>query len=142
MNKIQILTIVTFGILLSAFKCQTDNPKPCSVDIACTMEFRTISIQVVDEVGNPILLDSYEVLDSKTGEDITPANDLLLADPHDGFYVLFDDSKADKYKGKKINVTFKGYKESKLIAQGTFDVGADCCHVYPITKNLKIIVNP
>lgn len=141
MKKWSYLALVTGFMFLTAFKCQTNNPKPCQGNIACTMDFRSFSVKVIDSEKVPVKLDSYVVIDKKTGEDITPSQDPMMADNSKGEYVLIDDSKALKYKAKKTIATFKGYKDGQLVAVKDFEVGADCCHVFVSTANKTIIAD-
>lgn len=134
----------TFFIILTSLLlvfCEKKSQNLCKSNQACTEEFKTITVKVEYTDKTPVELDSFKVIDTWSGNDITSPlaqEDWVTFEP--GEYILFDDTHLSKFRTLEIIVTFKGYKEGILVAEKMFDVGADCCHVYALSEDLSITI--
>ncbi|MGI9550413.1 MAG: hypothetical protein ACR2MT_04370 [Aurantibacter sp.] len=110
--------------------------------VACTEIFSYLTVKVVDSQSQPVALDSYKVVLTANGSDITPDfidNDILSGEP--GTYIVFSDNYADEYQNKTTVIRFTGFIDTEEVVSSEFTVGADCCHVMMITDNTTITIN-
>lgn len=136
-----ILVLITFFIA----SCSNDDKtkkQDCSEPTPCTQNFVTISVSVKDASGVDIPLDSFKVVDTKTGEDITLVNNQEDFEGYkqDGFYPIFSDAYRLDYLNKTTTIAFTGYSSDKVVVNEEFEVGADCCHVLLISGNTAIVI--
>jgi len=134
MNKI-IFYILLIFILIS---CCDDN-LDC-VGAACTEEFLTLAVTIVDLDYNPVDLESYKVVTAETKQDITinPNQTELDWMKSFGMYPLFSDSFANDYINDSVEINFMGYINNKIVVNEKYIVGADCCHVHLIEGQTDI----
>ena len=69
-------------LMLSFFSCQKNEEDECG-QVICTLEFKIITVLVKDTNQNPVILDSYQVINKENNEDVTPSN---YSDIDDGIY--------------------------------------------------------
>lgn len=135
-------TVFIISALLLFLFCEKKNQNLCKPNQACTEEFRTITVKVEFTDKTPVELDSFKVIDTWSGKDITSplaGEDWVAFEP--GEYILFDDTHLSGFRALEIIVTFKGYIDGLLVAEKMFDVGADCCHVYALSEDLTITID-
>lgn len=137
--------IVTALFIFAASCSNTDDTifQECSTPIACTQNFVIISVTVKDASGVAIPLDSFKVVDTKTGEDITLVENTADFETYtkDGFYPIFSDAYRLDYQNKTTTIAFTGYQSDNEVVRETFEVGADCCHVLLISGNTDIVID-
>ncbi|TDN79658.1 hypothetical protein DET49_13620 [Salegentibacter sp. 24] len=124
------------GIILFTISCQEENTGKCNG--FCTEEFRSITVEITDTQENPVVLDSISITD------ITKERELEFNSEHqfeDGIYTIFNDNLVSSYKNQEIALLFRGYINDELIVEETYQVGADCCHVYHSSGPLKIVLD-
>ncbi|MDP5061184.1 MAG: hypothetical protein NWP64_04630 [Maribacter sp.] len=137
------MTLVFLSIFLVACNDKDDAIKQqdCSTAI-CTLNFVTITVSVKDPAGEAIALDSYEVIDTATKEDL--AADLNGEEyqylKEQGFYPIISDANRVQYQNATATLTFKGYIDNQEVIKQDYEVGADCCHVSLITGNTEIVL--
>jgi len=127
--------------LLCCFSC-TKNNSDC-FNTPCTEEFRTIVVNIKNENGAPIALNSFEVLIVKTKIDITRKvneNEFEMMQ-ESGTYPLFGDEYSRDYQNDEVRINFKGFIHNQEIVNADFTVGADCCHVNLIEGTTEIIID-
>lgn len=107
-------------------------------DVACTEIFSYLTVKVVDSESRPVTLDSYKVILTDEGTDITPDNSDSDFFGEKGTYIVFSDKYADEYQNKTTVIQFIGLIDSEEVVWSEFTVGADCCHVKMITENTTI----
>ncbi len=121
-----------------------DGPKPidCSA-VFCTEEFVTLVVSVTDASGVAIPLDSFEVIDLDTGENLTLESNAQEFETYreQGTYPIFSDTYRIQYQNTKTTISFNGYIASNEVVNESFVVGADCCHVQLISGNTHIIID-
>lgn len=125
--------IFLIGIILFTFSCGKDQGRACSG--ICTEEFRTIRVSITDAENKPVLLDSISITDLSNNRNLDlNENDFL----EEGVYMIFNDNFVQDYKNEESSLLFKGFQEDELVVEETYEVGADCCHVYHISGDLQI----
>lgn len=118
-------------------KVETDTPQDDGDYVICTEVFMTIPIEVVDQNGNNVQLDEFYTLDVETNEKIMPQE---LYSP--GSYPVLDDSHQPKLKGKERSFEFIGKVEGEIVVRAPFVIGADACHIYKVSGDLKVQIKP
>lgn len=134
--------IVAFlSLILVACNNNDDAEQQDCSEAICTHNFVTITVSVKDEAGDAVVLDSFEVIDTATGENL--AKDISAEEYHNdqGIYPLISDAHRIQYQNKTTTLTFKGYINDELVVNQEFEVGADCCHVSLITGNREIVLD-
>mgnify|MGYP005997399751 CR=1 FL=1 len=134
--------IVAFlSLILVACNNNDDAEQQDCSEAICTHNFVTITVSVKDEAGDAVVLDSFEVIDTATGENL--AKDISTEEYHNdqGIYPLISDAHRIQYQNKTTTLTFKGYINDELVVNQEFEVGADCCHVSLITGNREIVLD-
>lgn len=94
-----------------------------------------VTVQVVDQDNQPVTLDEAYTVRKKTGEKIK-----LEQNMEDGMYSVLDDSYKNKLENSKDQFQFVGVKEGKVVANESFDISADCCHVQKQSGKEIIVV--
>ncbi|RTE55066.1 hypothetical protein EHW67_00410 [Arenibacter aquaticus] len=116
--------------------------QPDCADIACTQEYRTITVNVKDREGNAVALDMFSVVILPNETDITADwsdNEIELM-AKNGVYPLFSDKYSNTYRNRQIEINFKGYLDDKQVLDANYTVGADCCHVFLVDGETNLIV--
>lgn len=129
-------------LLLSNCKVSNVEDQPDCTNIACTMEYRTITVNVKDKDGGAVALDRFTVVVLPEETDITPDltdNEMGLMRKN-GVYPLFSDRYSNTYQNKQIEINFKGYIDGKQVLDANYRVGADCCHVFMLDGETNLIV--
>jgi hypothetical protein len=99
-------------VVLISFQCKKES--------VCTMEFRTVSIQVVGEQ-----LDDFFTIRNINGD--TLRYELIAIDQ--GAYPVLDDNAMFFLKNKTENFTFIGILEGQKVVEENFIIKADDCHI-------------
>lgn len=125
--------IFLIGIILFTFSCGKDEERACSG--ICSTEFKIITVSITDAENNPVLLDSISITDLSNNRTLDlNENDFL----EEGVYAVFNDNFVQHYKNEEISLLFEGFQDEDLVVEETYEVGADCCHVYHISGDLEI----
>ena len=122
--------ILIIIVILGLSSCDCNCNSECE-DIACTEQFVMITVTIVDQDQNPIILDDYTVIDIDNNIDLT--DDLMenyQSYPIDGTYPIFDDRYQSDYQNQEIELHFIAYINNQEVVNEYYSVGADCCHVY------------
>ncbi|MEL6562451.1 MAG: hypothetical protein AAFQ94_30050 [Bacteroidota bacterium] len=118
----KILTILLATFIISS--CSDEN---CNrPGLSCTEELRYVSVEIFDENGANIILDSTTT---------TNASGFVLFSQQKTEIELFtshavvSDSEYDQIDFDGTELTFEGWKDGDLIVSEPFVVGKDCCHI-------------
>ncbi len=133
------LQLIFFACLLFPFaSCSAD--KDCNVN--CTEEYRTIVIKIKTSDGEPVVLDSFKVVDLRNGRDITLQLDDWTREyqRERGIYPIFSDKYKEEYRQQLFSIRFTGFIEGVEVVSETYKVGADCCHVYHYSGDLELVI--
>lgn len=135
------LILLSFFLLTCSDKNEPDTEVVDCSSTICTLNFVTITVSIKDTSDNAVVLDSFEVLDTATGENL--AKDISAEEYHNdqGIYPLISDAHRIQYQNKTTTLTFKGYINDELVVNQEFEVKADCCHVSLITGNREIVLD-
>jgi len=136
--------IVAFlSLFLVACNDNDDAEQQDCSEAICTHNFVTITVSVKDASGEPVSLDSYEVNDTETGENL--AADFNGEEyqylKEQGFYPILSDANRVQYQNSTATLTFKGTIDNEEVINETYEVAADCCHVSLITGNRTIVLD-
>lgn len=116
-----------------------DNNEDCS-DIACTADFTIINVSVVDGNGAPVALDSFQVIDLETGDDVTPSEEYYSLENAQmtGEYPLVTDGSIPLHQTRHLE--FKGYIGEQQVVDGIFKAKEECCGVELVYGDLEIVL--
>jgi hypothetical protein len=137
MNKYPFIMRLPFLIALIAVLAGCESNSECDPQRACTMEYRTIAIEVRDSANAPYPLDSTFTLKTSTGEQIRP-EDISI---DSAFHVVLSDSQRDLTTQLGESFTFNGYRNGVLKVSEPFLIRHDCCHIELVAGNSSVIVN-
>lgn len=123
--------LLMFGLFLSILSCKSE-------DINCTMEFRMITVQVMDANNAPTTLDDYFVTIDR---DTILNKDDEYGDWMDGSIIIFTDSHMDKTNtsGKTFRLT--GYVNNALVVDEFYVIAHDKCHV-ELKSGKSVVIIP
>jgi hypothetical protein len=93
-------------------------------ETACTMEFRTIGINVQNGA-----LQRFYTLRLENGDTLYHQYDSIMA----GYYTVLDDGAMGWLKGKEENFKFEGWRNDSLVIEANYRIGADQCHIYKVS---------
>jgi len=139
MNRVlKALFCATLSLGLMSASCSRQMepvPQKLCEGIMCTAMFAMITAQVTDQNGQAVVLDEYYTLRVKTGEKITPQQQLT-----GDTYVILDDSYQKSLANQSEDFRFVGKKNGATIVNETYRLSADCCHVKKESGNATVIV--
>lgn len=131
--------ILLAGLL---FSCDNnDDPGTACLDTVCTLIFISVFITIEDTDQNPVVLDSFEVIDVATGAPVELAaseNDLEIG-RQQGFYPLVDDLSFGLRE--QHTLLFRGFMDGQEVIQSTYEVATDCCHVGLNSGDLELVLD-
>ncbi len=113
------------------------SPKADCRNVMCTMEFRTITVQVVDKNGAPVRLDSYQT--TLANNSTVVGNTGAMAPTDDGHYPVISDAFVGGHKNTQTKMIFTGTKDGKTVVSEAYEIGVDCCHVSRISGKEKVV---
>lgn len=122
-NMIYLLSSIIFLLLLFP-SCSDIN------DCACTMEFRMITVLVVDEMNDPVSGLNTTVKD-ESGRTFG-----FLHDPFffPGYYTVMDDNYTREFSPIPKLILFTGIKDSQSVSADFFINTDDChCHIEKVS---------
>jgi hypothetical protein len=119
--------------LLFCSSCQPDKDK------ICTEIFVSYFVSVRDSSDQPVLLDSYSAVKTKTNEDLTIQTDSM--NKADGNYTLLTDAEKNRIEEDGSEIKFTGFKNGSTLFEKRFVIGHDKCHIRLLSGNTKVIVN-
>ena len=131
-------TTLFLALLLSIASCQEDE-SDCG-PTACTFDFRSVSVRIVDRFGNPVDLDRTEVSD-QLGTTLTSVSVSTFPQSNNGYYVIADDGHKNELRFDLNLLLFKGWKDGKKVVQQEFAISRDCCHVGKLDGPDQIIID-
>jgi hypothetical protein len=131
-NKIMLLMLLPLGIV----SCSDSNN--CNANLDCTEIYVTLTVNVQDSNGDPILLDSAYSIHINSGMIYQNDESLMLQDQ--GSYILWTDSQLDITDKNGSEIQFEGWLSGEKLVTEKFTVGHDCCHVELLEGNELIII--
>jgi hypothetical protein len=134
-KKLFFLLYTLIIIACSGNKTNNQENECNQIDIACTKQFVIISLAVIDTNNNPVSLDNFKVHIKDTGEDISNKENIF-----ENYYPIIDDSYQNELANKKQTLIFTGFINKKKVISETYEVSADCCHIYLVAGKAKVIL--
>lgn len=115
--------------------------KKCFIQLACSKEFRMLSVQVVDRQGAATELDSFVVVSKRDSKIIiTNKPDRMWDTGSTNRYLLFSDSEKSETSRCGNQFEFRGYVKNKLVASNDYTIAHDCCHINLVSGDTKIVI--
>lgn len=127
--------LVILSIIL-ATACTTPKDTDHCGNMACTEEFRTVTITINNELGEAFELDSFKTIVKRSQEEFT--NDDSFSD--DGVYSILNDSQKDYTSFDGETFVFEGMKNGLIVVSEEFVINKDCCHISYVSGNTNIII--
>ena len=127
--KIHQNILIIFFVFL--FSCSVSDPVGCG-DMACTAEFRTVTVKFIDDSGNPLVVKDYSAVNKRTGRSMTQTSNL----GGQGVYVVASASDLTELseKGDIVLVSAINPKNNaKVSAEFVISGGLCICHVGKIS---------
>ena len=115
---------VLIGTVLSLAACSDDE---CET-VACTMEFRTFSVAVVNEAGEPVTGLEPVVTMMRTGEELD-FSDMGPGDPESGVYLVMTDGNGSLIQQDEEPVRLTA-TTGQLSVTGDFVFGMTMCRCH------------
>jgi hypothetical protein len=135
--------LIIFCFFSLAATCQDEGSNsndskenPCPPDIICTMEFRVLKLQIVDQEGNPVQLDGYYT----EFRDFNVTIDEELTQLEQGVYPIATDGEMDSLDFDGQDATFIGFKNGAKVVEHKMVIGKNCCHILLIEGEQKITI--
>mgnify|MGYP001098310048 CR=1 FL=1 len=136
----KVITTVLFIFSVIFISCDVEEDESCN-SVACTEQFVTITVFIIDQGQNPVVLDRFEVINLRNQSNITiplSSSGFLLVQQN-GLYPLVNDSGIDG--NQRQNLQFKGFINGIEVINENYTVEADCCHVNLVSGNLELILD-
>ncbi|MBQ4821504.1 hypothetical protein [Aquimarina sp. MMG016] len=134
------LFIVVLSILFTLIQisCNDDDSNSDCENAICTLVLIRFSVSITDQNQNPVALDSFEVIDTENGNDLTIilTPDQLLNAQQSGKYPLIQDGTLGVNQERQIQ--FNGFLNNQEVISSNYTVSTDCCHVNVDSGNLEI----
>ena len=143
--RYSLLTLIMMLALLGG-ACKKSQTEPnleetphCDSTLMCTMEFKSLIMDVKDQNGQVLVLDKV-VSTRSNGEEFSFKREPFIGMETSGRYAFWSDGqfKITKKTGEYILV--KGIRNNQEIFQRNFKVGHDCCHVLLIEGNTNATI--
>lgn len=145
--RVSIIAIFCIGLVVLACNkragvnddCESD----CNPNRACTEEFRSLFVQVVNKANNAVQLDSFVFVRLRDNQTIAGSNkpDMIGTTGEVGRYLLFSDSKMNETSRCGEDFEFRGYLNKQSVANSVYKIAHDCCHINLIAGDTKIIID-
>lgn len=133
------LFLLVVGVVLTFMGCSSNKDTGDCSEALCTMVFISIPISVVDENGNSVKLDSYEVKEVETGK-IRDVGDWSVPEYNIYPAVIASDFDREEFFNRKVRLQLTGKIDGKVVVQEIYTVTADCCHVYLVEGNKEVVI--
>ncbi len=116
-----LITLMTIGLMWS---CGSEK---CADNTICTKIFKSVVVQVQNQTGEAVSLDSSATY--KSGEIIFSMDEM---EENLEYYVVLNDSHKDLIETSGTEVIFKGWRDGEALIEETYIIGHDCCHIIKI----------
>ena len=122
MKALRLIAILT--LVSAATACQEEEPENCNLNGACTLELRSIGVEIVNRNGEQVFFDEFSITNLRTGEAIDSPDW-----NQGGWYTLADDTMQDELSIDGDQVELVGIINGFEVLRQIFIIGHNCCHV-------------
>jgi hypothetical protein len=134
-SKISLILMVLFALVASS--CKEDDQQNCAA-VGCTEEFRTITLTVTDQNGEPVIFDDYYTfIDSRNRFKIERDTSFLEA----GIYPVASDAELNQLSFDGTILTFVGDIDNQNVVEHQMLIGKDCCHISLISGEITVQID-
>ncbi len=126
-----------FSLLLITILSCTKNDE----NIMCTMEFRSIVIQITDADNKNLPIDTYFVIKESTNDTIINNLSYAMDNEINNGITVFTDSELQKTTEKGVDFILHVYQKNNLIVNQKYTFAHDKCHVKLSKGPTTIVVN-
>ncbi|GAA3514418.1 hypothetical protein GCM10022393_30460 [Aquimarina addita] len=138
-----IVILCIFSTIFTQISCNNDDDDD-NVNLDCESAICTeilirIMVSIKDQNQNPVMLDTYKVINLENGEDITISltSSELSGLQEFGQYPLIEDGILGV--NQELDVQFVGYVDDQEVVRSNYTVSTDCCHVSLDAGNLELV---
>lgn len=135
-NYLQIF-LVLFSLPFLSCEEQNLDSDDCDDNLICTDEFRTISLEITNQEGDPLVLDDFYTFYDSRKKFEYELNDIQQGH---GIYPVLTDSEMDEVEREGTTFIFVGEKDGVNVIEHQMVIGHDCCHVILIEGEDKIVI--
>ncbi len=118
-------------VVASILSCNSDdnNDQSNCSNIGCTEIFITITVAIEDQNQTPVTLDSFQVINLDTGEDMTPelSPSELEMIQETGQYPIANDNSFGINQEETLQL--RGFINNEEVINSNYMVQTDCCHI-------------
>lgn len=135
--KFSSLQLFLLLFSFSFISCEEENvdSDDCKDTIICTEEFKTISLEITNSDGDPVVLDDFYTFYDSRKKFEYELNDIQQGL---GIYPVLTDAEMDEIEKEGTTLIFVGEKDGRNIVEHQMVIGHDCCHVQLIEGQDKI----
>lgn len=133
MKKIFLFASLCLAILCVG--CSSDKDDG-DIEVKCTDMFCNIGVKIKYEDDTPVVLDSYEVIETATGK----VRDLPNWGKRFYTYIIASDLDIEDFFEKEIELQFIGKIGEKIVVTKNYVVSANLCHTYLVKGDREIII--
>ena len=101
----------------------------CPEDLACTEEFKTITLTVTLSNNLPAVLDSFKTIIADTGNPLMFSYSKSNTVVNNHIYDVANDGNMAAVGREGKDVLFIGYLDGKKVVNHPMKIGHDCCHI-------------
>lgn len=112
-------------------------PNPDCNGVGCTHNFASVPLEIVDNNGNPVVLDNFYTQD-KNGNKLNP--DLYSYEPFTASYTVINDGWVVGHQKTFVKLSFVGFKNGIKVVDEPFEINTDCCHIAKASGRDRIII--
>ena len=125
-------------ICLLCINCNSS--KDSCKETICTTVLITVSASIVDQNQDPVVLDSYELINLEDNSSISlsytePELDSFI---QNGQYPIMDDLSIQE--NQRLNIQLRGFLNNQEVVNENYTVERDCCHVFLVSGNTEIVL--
>jgi hypothetical protein len=107
------------------------------------MDFRAVSLRVVDASAQPVKLDSFVVVDMNGVPLPTAVGGTPVFGPagNNGLYIVLNDAWRTGHENTTVQVRALGFVNAVKVVDEVYQVATDCCHVSKVAGKEEVMVN-
>lgn len=145
MKRIYLLCALLTAITLSCSKKElgSEEVQDCST-VYCSYDLRWIAVKLVDQSGDPVILDRIKVTRLADGKELTEMYDSSQRESflRLGSYPIAGDIDREHIPSfKHTKLRFQGYIGKREVVNADYVVTFDCCHIALVSGDVELVVS-